>query len=107
MHEQQATVLSFLSRFFLRNTARQLVEHGIPISKVNGWPVFDSRQKNKFFPFATTHRPVTAGVSQHRVQSIPPAPLLGLERILYTAAHSTQSGTKICILPPRPYTPQG
>ena len=28
----------------LPDTARQLVKHGSPISKVNGWPAFDSRQ---------------------------------------------------------------
>jgi len=59
------------------------------------------------FPFAITHRPVTAGVTHHRVQGIPPALLQGLEQILHAAAHSTQSSTKFCILPPRPYTPQG
>jgi len=58
------------------------------------------------FPVATTHRPVTAGVTHHRVQGIPPTLLLGLEQTLHAAAHSTQSSTKICILPSRPHTPQ-
>jgi len=63
--------------------------------------------EQKIFPFATTHRPATAGVTHHRVQGIPPTLFLGLEQTLHAATHSTQSSTKICILPPRPYTPQG
>jgi hypothetical protein len=64
-------------------------------------------EEQEVFPFATTHRPVTAGVTQLRVQGIPPVLLLGLEQILHASANSTQSSTKICILPHRPYTPQG
>jgi hypothetical protein len=57
--------------------------------------------------FVTTHRPVSVGVTQQRVQGISPALLLGLGKMLHEAAHSTQSSAKVYILPPRPYTPPG
>jgi hypothetical protein len=43
------SIVNSFRGFFLPNTAGQLVERGILISKVNGWSVFDYRQKNKKF----------------------------------------------------------